>query len=134
MQLHQLQPAHAGKKKKRIGRGGKRGTYSGRGMKGQKSRTGTNKFQPVVRQFVKRYPKVRGYKVSGKPKDATVFNVRDLEKRFAVNDVVSPETLQVQGKVKILGTGELTKALRVEMCMVSKTAQTKIEKAGGTIT
>lgn len=61
MQLHELRPKHKIKKGKRIGRGGKRGTYSGRGMKGQKSRAGT-RFEPIIRGLIKRYPKLRGYR------------------------------------------------------------------------
>jgi len=61
MQLHQLSPKHKSKKRKRVGRGGKRGTYCGRGMKGQKSRAGA-KFVPIIRGLIKRYPKLRGYR------------------------------------------------------------------------
>jgi len=61
MQLHELQPNHKQRKAKRVGRGGKRGTYSGRGMKGQKSRAGY-RMQPQVRELVKKYPKLRGYR------------------------------------------------------------------------
>ena len=81
MQLHQIQPKNKAKKKKRIGRGGKRGTYSGRGMKGQKSRSG-RKMKPVIRTMIKRYHKLRGYKFKSlKEKPATV-NIDILEKRF----------------------------------------------------
>jgi ribosomal protein L15 len=59
MQLHEVQPIHKNKSKKRIGRGGKRGTYSGRGMKGQKSRAG-RKIRPSVRDLIQRTPKLRG--------------------------------------------------------------------------
>ncbi len=65
MQLHELRPKHKLKKKKRIGRGGKTGTYSGRGVKGQKSRAGA-KFEPIIRGLIKRYPKLRGYRFKGK--------------------------------------------------------------------
>jgi len=61
MQFHQLKPIHKMKKRKRIGRGGKRGTYSGRGTKGQKSRAG-RKLVPIIRGLIKRYPKLRGAK------------------------------------------------------------------------
>jgi large subunit ribosomal protein L15 len=61
MQLHELRPIHKPHKKKRIGRGGKKGTYSGKGIKGQKSRAG-RKFKPLIREIIKRYPKKRGYK------------------------------------------------------------------------
>lgn len=65
MQLHQLKPNNKKRKAKRVGRGGKRGTYSGKGMKGQKSRSG-RKFEPIVRGLIKRYPKLRGYKFKSK--------------------------------------------------------------------
>ncbi len=59
MQLHELQPITKSKSKKRVGRGGKRGTYSGKGMKGQKSRAG-RKIRPAVRDLMQRTPKLRG--------------------------------------------------------------------------
>ena len=55
MQLHELKPKHKRKKGKRIGRGGKRGTYSGRGVKGQMTRAG-RKMVPPIRQLIKKYP------------------------------------------------------------------------------
>ena len=67
MQLHELKPIHKLKRKKRIGRGGKRGTYSGRGIKGQKARAG-RRLKPVIRDLIKRYPKLRGYKFKSKVK------------------------------------------------------------------
>lgn len=67
MQIHQLKPIHKIKKKKRVGRGGKRGTYSGRGLKGQKSRAG-RKMQPAIREFIKKFPKLRGYRFKSKRK------------------------------------------------------------------
>lgn len=65
MQLHELKPNHKLKKTKRVGRGGKRGTYSGHGIKGQKSRAG-RKMQPIIRNIIKRYPKLRGHKFKSK--------------------------------------------------------------------
>ena len=59
MQLHELKPIHKNKESKKIGRGGKRGTYSGKGMKGQRSRAGA-RMQPIIRELTKRYPKLRG--------------------------------------------------------------------------
>ena len=78
MQLHQLRPKHKLKKKKRIGRGGKRGTYSGRGIKGQRSRAG-RKFAPAIRELIKRYPKLRGYKFKGREKNLAIINIGVLE-------------------------------------------------------
>ena len=56
MQIHELRPKHKNKSKKRVGRGGKKGTYSGRGGKGQTARAGS-KVKPLIRELIKRYPK-----------------------------------------------------------------------------
>jgi large subunit ribosomal protein L15 len=80
MQLHELKPIHKFKKKKRIGRGGKRGTYSGKGMKGQKSRAG-RRLEPVIRGIIKRYPKLRGYKFKSKVKIQN-SKVKTIKKNF----------------------------------------------------
>jgi len=145
MQLHQLKPKHKPKRKKRVGRGGKRGTYSGRGIKGQKSRAG-RKMQPVIRELIKRYPKLRGYRVKSKVKGQmpkVTVNLEVLEKKFSSGERVTPEILlekkivrKIKGRIleiKILGKGKLTKALTVENCQVSKSAKEAVEKAGGTI-
>ena len=92
MQIHQLKPKHKTKKKKRIGRGGKRGTYSGKGIKGQKSRAG-RKMQPIVRELIKRYPKLRGYRFKGGDKNIVSLNIEDLDKKFNQGEVVSHRTL-----------------------------------------
>ena len=130
MQLHQLKPIHKRKKPQRVGRGGKKGTYSGRGIKGQTSRAG-HKKQPIIRELIKRYPKLRGYRF--KPLDrkkAVVLNLDILDKKFDAGQIVSPETLlekklirTIEGKipkVKILGKGKLTKKLIIENCQLSK--------------
>jgi len=61
MQIHQIKPKIKKKNRKIIGRGGKRGTYSGRGIKGQKSRAG-RKIRPELRDIIKKLPKKRGYR------------------------------------------------------------------------
>ncbi len=142
MQLHQLKPIHKAKKKKRIGRGGKRGTYSGRGMKGQKSRAGA-RMQPMIRELIKRYPKLRGYKFSAQGTRPAIINIGTIEKIFCAGESISPKILlekklirKVKGRipdVKILGKGLLEKAVKVEKCEVSNSAKEKIEKAGGTV-
>lgn len=146
MQLHELKPIHKPKKSRRIGRGGKRGHYSGRGIKGQKARAGA-KFKPLIRELFKRYPKLRGYRFKSKTKNQkpkiTILNLDILEKKFSAEEKVNPITLlekkiisRIKGKVprvKILGKGEITKALTVEDCLVSKQAKEKIEKVGGKI-
>jgi len=142
MQLHELKPIHKFKKPKRVGRGGKKGTYSGHGVKGQKSRAG-KKLKPIIRELIKRYPKLRGYRFKSKKEKPTILNLEILEKKFNTGEKVAPEILlekriirKIKGrmpKVKILGKGEITKTLTVDGCQLSKSAKKKIEKAGGII-
>ncbi|MFA5432047.1 MAG: 50S ribosomal protein L15 [Candidatus Paceibacterota bacterium] len=141
MQLHELKKNTTSKNKKRVGRGGKKGTYCGGGGKGQKGRSGA-KFKPIIRGWIKRYPKLRGYNFNTQS-DVSSINLDVLEKTFENNAVVNLDVLvatrmirNIDGKlpvVKILGTGEIKKALTIEGCLVSKTAKEKIEKAGGTV-
>ncbi|MCD6233391.1 uL15 family ribosomal protein [bacterium] len=141
MQLHQLKPTHKRKKKKRIGRGGKRGRYSGRGIKGQKSRAG-RKMQPFIRELIKKYHKLRGYNMSSRERVVGV-NVDVLDRYFKDGELVNPKILtarriirKIKGrmpKIKILGRGELKKKLVVRGCEVSKGAEAKIKKVGGTV-
>ncbi|MCK9578627.1 uL15 family ribosomal protein [bacterium] len=141
MQLHQLQKNSTFKDGKRVGRGGKKGTYCGAGGKGQKGRAGA-KFKPVVREWLKKYPKLRGYNFNVKT-EVSVLNLSDLEKSFEAKDVITPETLvskrvirRVDGKiptVKVLAKGNLTKAFAVDGCIVSAKAKEIIEKAGGSV-
>ncbi|MFZ5559624.1 MAG: uL15 family ribosomal protein [Patescibacteria group bacterium] len=129
MQLHQIKPVHKQKNKKRVGRGGKRGTYSGRGIKGQKARAGA-KIRPEIRDFIKKIPKKRGYRFKSFKMKPQIVNLKDLEKYFGEGEVVSPETLLEKGlisrikgripEVKILGTGELKKKLKIERCKMSE--------------
>jgi large subunit ribosomal protein L15 len=142
MQLHELKRKHKNKGKKRVGRGGRKGTYSGRGMKGQKSRAG-RKMEPLIRGLIKRYPKLKGYRSFAIENYFAVVNLNVLEKNMKDGEIINPENLIKKGliskmkgrtpKVKILGTGELTKKLVVENCKISKTAKDAIEKAGGNI-
>jgi large subunit ribosomal protein L15 len=142
MQLHELRPSHKNKGKKRVGRGGKKGTYSGKGNKGQKSRAG-RKMVPIIRELIKRYPKLKGYRAFKIENYFAVVNLEVLEKTSKDGETINPENLVKKGvisnikgrtpKVKILGTGKLTKKLVVENCKTSKTAKEAIEKAGGSI-
>ncbi len=144
MQLHELRPIHKKKSSKRVGRGGKRGTYSGRGMKGQKARSG-RLLKPAIRELIKKYPKLRGYKFGRQAKNRglAVLNLDILEKNFKEGEVVNPKTLsekrlirRTKGRipqVKILGDGKIIKALTVEDCLISKQAKEKIEKANGLV-
>jgi len=142
MQLHQLSPIHKKKNKKRIGRGGKRGSSSGKGMRGQKSRAG-GKNSPIIREYIKRYHKLRGYRFKSLSLGFTVLNLKEIEQVFRSGDVLNPESLLAKGlirarkgrfsPVKILGKGRITKKITVERCHVSQKAKEKIEKAGGTV-
>lgn len=142
MQIHELQPKHKNKSKKRVGRGGKKGTYSGKGIKGQKSRAG-RKMVPIIRELIKRYPKLKGYRSFRMEKDFTAVNLETLEKNIKDGEIINPENLIEKGliskikgrvpKVKILGGGKLTKKLTLENCAISKSAKEAVEKAGGSI-
>ena len=142
MQLHELKPIHKLKKRKRIGRGGKRGTYAGRGIKGQKARAG-RRLKPVIRELIKKYPKLRGYRFKKGELGPVILNIETLEKKFQTGDLITPEVLlerkiipRIKGRlpqVKILAKGKLTKSLTIENCLVSKKAKEIIEKAHGVV-
>jgi large subunit ribosomal protein L15 len=150
LNLSSLKPAAPRKDRKRIGRGpgSGKGRYSGRGIKGQKARSGSNKmragFEGGQMPIYMRLGKQRGpYSKDAMPMGphrTKVFsvNVRDLE-RF--DGDVTPELLKEAGlirntrlDVKILGHGDLTKKLAVSAHLFSASAREKIEQAGGTIT
>jgi|SRR5581483_8133225 len=142
MQTHQLQPKHSSKNRKRVGRGGKKGTYSGKGGKGQTARSG-RKLAPIIRELIKRYPKLKGYRRQEMEDTVRIVNVGVLQQHAKDGDVISPASLvaiglvpSVKGRppmVKILGTGKLEKKLTIEHCAVSKSALELIKKAGGTV-
>jgi large subunit ribosomal protein L15 len=139
MKLHELSPAAGSKhKKKRVGRGPGSGTgkTAGRGHKGQKSRSGASTrpgFEGGQMPLVRRVPK-RGFTNIFRT-EYTVVNVAQLA---ALEDPeVTPESLVERGlarrgrPVKILGDGELQRAIRVSAHKFSKSARSKIEQAGG---
>jgi large subunit ribosomal protein L15 len=139
MQIHQLQPKKRLKKRKRVGRGGKRGTYSGRGIKGQKARAGSNK-QPLIRELIKKYPKLRGYRIAPKEKKFQELNLAVIDKNFKEGDLITPQALlekdlidTIKKRVKILGEGELKKKFSFRGFNFSKTVKEKIKKSGGKI-
>ena len=136
MQLNQLRTIHKSKNKKRVGRGGKRGTYSGRGMKGQKARAG-RKIRPEIRDLIKKIPKLRGYHFKSFRPKPVVLNLADLEKHFENRDKITPRILAERGliekkggklpAVKILGKGEIKKKFEFSGVLFSKSALAKIE-------
>lgn len=142
MQIHELKPIHKKRTRKRVGRGGKRGTYSGRGMKGQKSRAG-RRLVPSIRGLIKRYPKLRGYGFKPQSGRIAVLNIEVLEKNFKANEKITPDLLLKQGlirriegrtpTVKILGKGKIAKSLSLEGFKISKKAKEAVEKAGGSV-
>jgi large subunit ribosomal protein L15 len=153
LNLSNLKPAQARKDRKRVGRGlgSGKGRYSGRGIKGQKSRAGSHfmraGFEGGQMPLHMRIAKMRG-NTSADAMPLGPFrtftqpvNVRDLEARFEVGEEVTPESLKAKGlirslrkDVKLLGVGDLQKKLTVTVHAASETAQQKVEAAGGTLT
>ena len=143
MQSHELKPKHKRPTKKRVGRGGKKGTYSGRGMKGQKSRAG-ERPAPVVRELIKRYPKLTGYRGVKRQRKPQSITLLVLEKKFSKDEIISPSTLVEKGlvyqkrgasvKVKIIGVRTLKTPLSIQGCIISEGAKKSIEESGGNIT
>ncbi len=148
MQLHQLQPKTTRKVAKRIGRGGKRGKTSGRGMKGQKARAG-NSTRPEMRDIIKKLPKLRGHgknraqAVNNERVRAIAVNLAVLERTFDAGADINPAALVAKGiiretakrtpQVKILATGEVTKKFTVRGCSVSAAAREKLVAQGGSV-
>ena len=136
MQLHQLDFKQRGSR--RIGRGGKRGTYSGRGIKGQRSRTGA-RIRPAIRDLIKRIPKARGYEFKTIYSETAVIALRELNRAAQPGDLVTFAYLRRKGLmgpqkfVKIVATGTLDKKITVKGCPVSAGAKVLIEKAGGRV-
>lgn len=140
--LHSIKSsAGAKKEKKRIGRGlGSTGSYSGRGVKGQRARSGgrSGLQKKGLRSLMLKLPKRRGFQsLEGK---AAVVNLGVLAKHFADGATVTPQQLvkknlirSSEHGVKILGQGELKHRLVIKDCLVSKPAEEKIVKAGGEI-
>jgi large subunit ribosomal protein L15 len=153
LNLSNLEPAQPRKPRKRVGRGlgSGKGRYSGRGIKGQKSRAGSHKmpagFEGGQMPIDMRLGKLRG-NTSADAMPIGPFrtytqpvNVGDLERRFEAGADVTPEALKSTGlvrklsiDVKVLGEGELTKKLAVSAHGFSKAGVEKIEAAGGSVT
>jgi large subunit ribosomal protein L15 len=153
LNLSNLKPAQSRKDRKRVGRGlgSGKGRYSGRGIKGQKSRAGSHKmpagFEGGQMPIDMRLGKLRGntsadampigpFRTYSQP-----VNVADLERRFDAGADVTPEALKAAGlirklsvDVKVLGRGDLQTKLTVSAHGFSKSAIEKIEAAGGTAT
>lgn len=144
MKLHELSPAEGSKKAvKRIGRGAGsgQGKTAGKGHKGAKARSGYSRrpgFEGGQMPLQRRVPK-RGFNNIFRTEYAVV-NVASLEERFDANATVDAESLKACGLIKkeldgikVLGNGEITKALTVKVCAISESAKAKIEAAGGKV-
>ncbi len=143
MQLHHLSGSH--KKQKRVGRGGKRGTTSGRGQKGQRSRSG-RRIRPAERDLLIRIPKLRGFRNKPMTERALVFELGRLAEALHARAgkgklVVTIDMLReaglvsrrYRGPVKVLSAGEIAYPMDVRGIAVSTSAKAKIEKAGGSV-
>lgn len=143
LSLHTIKPAKGSKRsKKRVGRGNAsgHGSYSTRGIKGQKARSGGRgglKYKGMKAMLLS-IPKKRGFKSMRKKSE--ILNINDLDKKFEDNTRITLKVLQKSGMiskikngVKILGDGETKKKFVISGCDVSKSAREKIEGAGGSI-
>ena len=142
LSLHNLKSKSGSKKgKKRIGRGlASKGTYSGRGVKGQRARSGGRSGLKLkgIRKIVLSTPKLRGFKHS--VEKVEIVNLDVLSKNFGEGSKIGLKQLTAKGlitapsaSVKILGKGNVSVKWTVEGCSVSQSAKEKIEKAGGTV-
>lgn len=142
IKLHHLKPAEgATTRKKRVGRGdaGKGGKTAGRGIKGTGARGNVPAgFEGGQMPLIRRQPKRRGFNNPNKVVFAVV-NLARLEASFEAGDVVTRDVLlerglvKKKGPVKVLGNGDLSKALTVDVDAVSAVAREKIEAAGGSV-
>jgi large subunit ribosomal protein L15 len=148
MQINTLKRAHPNMQRTTVARGGKRGKTAGRGGKGQSARAG-NKRRPEWRDIIKKLPKLRG---RGKNSNKTVVtnvqkpmvvNLATIQGAFKANESLTPAILVEKGiistwsgkipRVKILGEGELSIALKVSGCDISESAEAQVKKAGGSV-
>ncbi|MEK7175402.1 MAG: uL15 family ribosomal protein [Patescibacteria group bacterium] len=145
MQIHNLKREHKNKKDRIIGRGGKHAKTSGRGGKGQTARAG-NKRRPAFLDIIKKLPKNRGYRSQSFEVKPVIVSLDAISKIYTKGGEVNPTNLleakiitTIKGripKVKILN-GKSAEAFNIKInvskCLVSKTAQEKILKAGGSV-
>ena len=149
MQTHNLQRKTKNKKSYKVGRGGKHAKTAGRGTKGQNARAGRKK-RPELRDFIKRFPKLRG---RGKNSNLSIeekafpVSLSQISKQFAVGDTVTLKSLYEKGlismdkgkfpKVKILSTKvgdkEAVKKVIISGIAISASAKKALESAGGSV-
>jgi len=140
----------SGKKRKRVGRGGSRGGTSGKGHKGQKARSGgtvRRGFEGGQMPLYRRLPK-RGFTNARFKPETIIVNLSSLDKAFNEGDTVTmgqlierkvikvkkgKEQTKTKYMIKLLGEGEISKKLTVQLDAISKSAAQAIEKAGGSV-
>jgi large subunit ribosomal protein L15 len=143
MKLNDLRHARGARKnKRRVGRGqgSGRGKTSGKGHKGQKARSGGSIppwFEGGQMPLARRLP-IKGFKNPNR-REFEIINVRDIERSGLEGDV-TVDVLRTSGvvssgrkPVKVLGTGEISRAVNLKVHAVSETAKRKVEAAGGTV-
>jgi len=141
-QLHDIKRKNKNTPKtNQVGRGnGSKGTYSGRGLKGQLSRSGGNlnpTFEGGQLRLVKKLPHMRGFTNVFK-KDYVALNISDLvnifpEDSVTIEDFKKKGVIRSKQMIKILGGGDISKSLNIEVHAISSSAKSKIEKAGGAV-
>ena len=143
MQVNDVRPTHARQNRKRVGRGnGSRGTYSGKGMKGQKSRAGGGVrpgFEGGQNPQIKGLPMMRGFHNPFRI-EYQVVNLARLQELPADVTEVTPVTLaslrvvrHADRPIKVLGKGEISRSFLVKATKFSSSARAKIEAAGGSV-
>jgi large subunit ribosomal protein L15 len=140
MQVHNLKPKTKSNKAPRVGRGGKRGTYSGKGMKGQKAHAG-RKIPAQLKEQILRLPKLRGATNKVKKVDIFEIQLKTLIQKCPDNFKVNLESLRKLKlvpkrvtKFKIIGkVDSINKKLFLKDCKITKLGASLIEKAGGKV-
>jgi len=143
LKLHDLKPAPGARKAKtRVGRGeASKGKTAGRGTKGTKARYQVPLgFEGGQMPLHRRVPKLKGFSNALFSTTYQVVNVGRLAELYPAGGEVTPESLAANGAVrrgelvKVLGSGDLSVALRVSAHAISASAKAKIEEAGGSVT
>jgi len=130
MQLHTLSKYHESRGKQRRGRGGKRGSFSGRGIKGQKARAG-RRIRPEMRDLIMKMPKRRGHSHSVRPIARVALSIPSIVKKFKQGERITPKELYNRGlvrrvggkipKIRLVGPKEALRNYTVQGCTLSKT-------------
>ena len=144
LKLHELKPHNRSTKRRKVvgrGVGSGHGTYSGRGGKGQTARSGSSipiGFEGGRMPLHRQLPKKRGF--TSRNVKPEVLNLNDIDNKFKTGETVNPKNLFNKGlidsasnEVKILGDGQIAKALTFEKVKLSASALEKVQKAGGRV-